>query len=100
MFITLQKNMMIQLQDFSFSKREFPIKNRLCLHNTWGIFRKLPKNCKERKHIRIMIIAIIDIFLSFVIFDQQLKITFTISSAPPPLKKFTLPFLLTPPLKI
>ena len=91
MFITLHKNMMIQLQDFSFSKREFPIKNRLlCLHNTWGVFRKLPKNCKEGKHIMIMIIAIIDIFLSYVIFDQQLKITFRISSAPPPLKKSTL----------
>ena len=38
----------------------------------------------------IMIIAIIDIFLSYVIFDQQLKITFRISSAPPPLKKSTL----------
>ena len=35
----------------------------------------------------IMIIAIIYIFLSYVIFDQQLKITFRKSSAP--LKKFT-----------
>ena len=32
----------------------------------------------------IMIIAIIYIFLSYVIFDQQLKITFRKSSAPPP----------------
>ena len=31
----------------------------------------------------IMIIAIIYIFLSYVIFDQQLKITFTNPQAPP-----------------
>ena len=36
----------------------------------------------------IMIIAIY-IFLSYVVFDQQLKITFTKSSFPP--KKFTPP---------
>ena len=41
------------------------------------------RNCKEVKHILIMIIAIIYIFSSDVIFDQQLKITFTKSSAPP-----------------
>ena len=41
------------------------------------------KNCKEVKHIMIMIIAIIYIFLSYVIFDQQLKITFRRPSAPP-----------------
>ena len=41
------------------------------------------KNCKEVKHIMIMIIAIIYIFLSYVIFDQQLKITFRKSSGPP-----------------
>ena len=39
------------------------------------------KNCKEVKHIRIMIIDY-DV-LSYVIFDQQLKITFRKSSAPP-----------------
>ena len=37
----------------------------------------------EVKHIMIMIIAIIYIFLSYVIFDQQLKITFRKSSGPP-----------------
>ena len=36
------------------------------------------KNCKEVKHIMIMII------LFFVIFDQLLKITFGTSSTPPP----------------
>ena len=35
------------------------------------------------------------IFLSYVIFDQQLKITFR-KSLGPPLKKSTPPFLLTP----
>ena len=77
----------------------------LCLHNTWAILRKFSwlhylflkienwwvifihetflvykletfKNCQEVKYIMIMIIAIIYIFLSHVIFDQQLKITF------------------------
>ena len=48
----------------------------------------------------IMIIAMVYIFLSYVIFHQQLKIIRRKSSAPPPLKKSTLPFLLTPPLKI
>ena len=45
------------------------------------------KHFKEVKHIMIMIIAIIYI-LSYVIFDQQLKITFRKSS---PLKKSTPP---------
>ena len=45
------------------------------------------KNCNEGKHIMIMIIAIIYIFIFYVIFDQQLKITFRKSSAP--LKKLT-----------
>ena len=44
----------------------------------------------------IMIRAIIHIFSSYMIFDQQLKITFR-KSSPPPLKKYTPPFLLTPP---
>ena len=47
----------------------------------------------------IMIIAIIYI-LSYVIFDQRLKITFRKSSAPSPLKKPTPSFLLILPLKI
>ena len=38
----------------------------------------------------IMIIAIIYIFLSYVIFDQQFKIAFRKSSASPPLKIFPL----------
>ena len=51
-------------------------------------------NCKEVKHIMIMIIVIIAI--TYEIFDQQL-----IPSHPPtPLKKSTSPFLLTPPLEI
>ena len=37
-------------------------------------------NCKEVKHIMVMIIAIIYIFLSYEIFDEQLKITFRKSS--------------------
>ena len=50
-------------------------------------------NCKEVKHIMVMIIAIIYIFVSFEIFDQQFKITFRKSSVlptpppPPPQKK-------------
>ena len=42
----------------------------------------------------IMIIAIIYIFLSYVIFDQQLKITFRKSSTHPPIEKIHSPFLL------
>ena len=49
-------------------------------------------NCKEVKHIMVMIIAIIYIFLSYEIFDQQLKITFRKSSVHhPSQKKSTLP---------
>ena len=44
-------------------------------------------NSKEVKHIMVMIIAVIYIFLSYEIFDQQLKITFRKSAAP--LKKAT-----------
>ena len=51
------------------------------------------KNCKEVKHIMIMITDYD--FLSYAISDQQLKITFRKSSSPP--EKI---FLLTPPLKI
>ena len=40
------------------------------------------KNCTEVKQIMIMIIALTCIFLSYVIFDQQLKITFRNSSGP------------------
>ena len=55
------------------------------------------KNCQEVKHIILTIIAIIYIFLSYMIFDQQLKITFRKFSTPP--EKITPPFLLTPPPK-
>ena len=56
------------------------------------------KNCKEVKHIMIMIIAVIYIFLCYVIFDEQLKIN---SKDPQtPLKKFTPSCLLTHPLKL
>ena len=77
-------------------------------YNWWVLFihekfldykLKTFKNCKEVKHIMIMIIAIIYI-LSYVIFDQRLKITFRKSSAPSPLKKPTPSFLLILPLKI
>ena len=44
-----------------------------------------------------MIIAIIYIFLSYMISDQPLKVTFSKSSAPP--EKNHSPFLLTPQLK-
>ena len=74
----------------------------LCLHNACEFFRKfiwlynlylqISRNCIEVKHITIMIITIIYIFLSDVIFDHQLN--------PPPLKKSTPRFWHTPPLKI
>ena len=54
----------------------------LCLHNAGDMLETF-KHYKEVKHIMIMIIAIIYIFLSYVIFDQQLKITFRKSSGPP-----------------
>ena len=73
----------------------------LYIHETFLVYKlETFKNCKEVKHIMIMIIAIIYFFLSYVIFDQQFKITFWKSSGPS-LKKSTSPFLLTPlPLKI
>ena len=50
------------------------------------------KNCKKVKHTMIMILGIIYIFLLYVIFHQQLKITFRKSSATPPsLKKIHSP---------
>ena len=74
----------------------------LYIHETFLVYKlETFKNCKEVKHIMIMIIAIIYIFLSYVIFDQQLKITFRKSSAPP--WKNPLPplySLLTPSQKI
>ena len=58
----------------------------------------MASNCKEVRHIIIIIIPIIYIFLSYVIFDQQLKITLRKSSGPP--EKIHSPFLLTLSLKI
>ena len=54
------------------------------------------KNCKEVQLIRIMFIAIIYIFLSYVIFDQQLKITFRKSSVPLSPEKIHSPFYSLP----
>ena len=105
----------------------------LCLHNAWNfqevfliilsLFANLKlmsvlfihemflvekleifTNCKEVKHIMVMIIAIIYIFVSFEIFDQQFKITFRKSSVlptppPPQKKKSTLPLFAHSPTK-
>ena len=103
----------------------------LSLYNAWEIFREFPwlyylflqiwnwwvlfthekflvykletfENCKDVKHIMIMIIAIsYSSFLSYVIFDQQLKITFRKSSTHSPRKnsKITSPQFL-PTLKL
>ena len=66
----------------------------LCLHNAGDMLETF-KHYKEVKHIMIMIIAIIYIFLSYVIFDQQLKITFRKSSGPP--EKIHFPLFTLPP---
>ena len=47
------------------------------------------KNCQEVKHIMIIIIDYD--FLSYVIFDQQLKITFRNPQPPPPPEKIHSP---------
>ena len=54
------------------------------------------ENCKEVKHIMIMITEYD--FLSYVMFDQQLKITFRKTSAPPP-QKNSLPYFYSLPPK-
>ena len=57
----------------------------LYTHETFLVYTmETFKNSKEVKHIMIMIIVLIYFFLSYVIFDQQLKITFRKSPAPPP----------------
>ena len=87
----------------------------LCLHNACGIFRKFSwsalfihetflvykletfKNCNEVKHIMIMIIVIIYIF--FILYDIWSTVENYFQNMlkpPPPLKKSTPPFLLTP----
>ena len=79
--------------------------NVLFIHERFLVCKlKAFTNCKEVKHVMIMIIAIIYIFLFYEMFDQQLKITFKKSSATlpyPSLKNASPPpFLLTPLLKI
>ena len=64
----------------------------LFFHETFLVYKSETfKNFKEVKHITIMIIAIIYIFLCYVIFDQQLRITFRKSSAPTPPEKIHSP---------
>ena len=71
----------------------------LFIHETFLVYElETFKKCKEVKHIMIMIIALIYIFLSSVIFDEQLKISFRKSSVRP--ENIYSPFLLTPSLKI
>ena len=53
------------------------------------------ENCKEVKHIMIVITEYD--FLSYVTFDQQLKITFGKYSAPPLQKNPLAPFYSLPP---
>ena len=54
------------------------------LHETFLNYKlETLKNCKEVKHIMIVVIAIIYIFLSYLICDQQWKIAFWKSSGPP-----------------
>ena len=60
----------------------------LFIHETFlGYKLETFTNCNEVKHIMIMIITIIYIFLSSEIFGQQLKITFRKSSVPSPPEK-------------
>ena len=55
------------------------------IHDKFLVYKlETSRNCKEVKHIMVMIIAIIYIhFVSDVIFDQQLKITLRKSSGLP-----------------
>ena len=60
----------------------------LFIHETFlGYKLETFTNCNEVKHIMIMIVTIIYIFLSSEIFGQQLKITFRKSSVPSPPEK-------------
>ena len=68
----------------------------LCLHNAGDMLETF-KHYKEVKHIMIMIIAIIYIFLSYVILINSWKLLSENPQAP--VKKSTSPFLLSP-LKI
>ena len=54
------------------------------LHETFLNYKlETLKNCKDVKHIMIVVIAIIYIFLFYLICDQQWKIAFWKSSGPP-----------------
>ena len=68
----------------------------LFIHETFLAYKmETFKNCKEVKHIVIMTIDYD--FLSYVTFDQQLKITFKKSSGPP--EKIHSPLFTHYPLK-
>ena len=70
------------------------------IHETFFVYKlETFTNFKEVKHIMIMIIAIISIFfLSYEVFDQQLKIIFRKSSCLP--EKIHPHLFTPPPLKI
>ena len=73
----------------------------LFIHETFLVYKlETFTNCKEVKHIMIMIIAIIHFFFYYEILDQQLKITIRKSSTPT-LEKIQPLFYSTPlaPLK-
>ena len=78
----------------------------LFTHETFLAYKfETLKNCKKLKHIMIMNIPLIYIFSSYVIFDQQLKITLISKpfswktlSLPPP-EKIHSPLFTDPPPK-
>ena len=67
--------------DYNIFICKFKTDEHFFFHETFLVYKmETFKNCKEVKHIMIMIID--SDFLSYVVFDQQLKIT----QHPPPLK--------------
>ena len=70
------------------------------IHETFLVYKlETFTNCKEVKHIMIMIIAIIYSFFIFSDIWSTVKNYFKkILSLPPPLKNLTPPFILTPSL--
>ena len=71
----------------------------LFIHESFLVYKlDTFRNCKEVKHIIIMIIAIIHIFLILLMFDQQLQITFKKSSGPT--EKIHLPLFTHSSLKL
>ena len=72
----------------------------LFIHEMFLVYKlKTFKNCKEVKQIMIMIIVInYVLFLSYMILDQQLRITCRKSSIPPEKIHYPL-FTQSPPLK-